>query len=588
MIKDSVMTAAVPLAGSGRTWRAFKGRGVAFVAAGAGILMLVLNTLHRESYSGDEGFYGVTALNMLQAPEYIIRPSYYPAGDFLADKDGFAHPPFNSYLYALSFWLSRGSLIGPDVVNVLSFVLLLFISYRLIALYDLQAARFATLLLAASPAILTYYSQLEPEPLMTSFGLVALYCVLRGGMAPMPTPWAWLFLGGVCLGLSYALKLWLCGPLVLAVGVALCLRARHWQGKLHHKLGGILVFAAAALLPSAAHLLAVWWVHPNDIGFWVKNIYFGVFTNSGISGSKLGGGGTPAEWVHPVWYYGAALYRDHFFLLPIIVLGLRSALRDAAGKSELLWAIGAGLFGLAPLSLMKVKEPLYVLSCSIFIYFLAGLCLAALIRRIASETKIDSLSARLGTAVLLGLLLLFPLAYARGIQPEKITRMFVIAHSITFILFLGLFLWSRRKGTARLFERSVYAACVLSILAVFAYTSVTHRPRDQMITRLVMPYLQDNSPNTVSMIASNFKCYQLYSYRRGTYWHDLPLEEGPEIVLGKRGFANVGAFILDPDDLQKATIAPWLRWLETHAAEKTGELDRRLGHASGFRVFVRR
>jgi hypothetical protein len=394
-------------------------------------------------------------------------------------------------------------------------------------------------------------------------------------------------LAGLCLGFAYALKLWLCGPLALACGVALCLRARHWPGKWPQKLVGFVLFGAAVLIPAAAHLLAVWLLHPEDLGFWIKNIYLGLFTNSGISGTKLAGSGMPADWVHPVWYYAAAIYRDHFFLLPIIVVGLRSALRDAGDKAELLWIIAAGISGLAPLSLMKIKEPLYILSCSVFIYFLAGLCLAALVRRIGSEVKIDSLSVKLGTVIVIGLLLLFPMAYARGIQPENITRLFVIAHSITFIVFLGLFHWSRLRETGRLFERSIYVVCLLSLIAGFSYDALTRRPRDQIITSLILPALQSDSPRTVSMIASNFKCYQLYSFHRGTYWHDLPLQEGPEAVLRRPEFENVHAFILDADDRRVPEIGPWLRWLEVNAVEKTSELDAKLGRGSGFRLFVR-
>src|SRR5688572_8672220 len=78
---------------------------ILLLAATASICMLILNVFWRESYEGDEGFYGVTAQNMLQSPAYLLRPSSFPAGDFAAGKDAFAHPPFNSYLYALALWL---------------------------------------------------------------------------------------------------------------------------------------------------------------------------------------------------------------------------------------------------------------------------------------------------------------------------------------------------------------------------------------------------------------------------------------------------------------------------------------------------
>src|SRR5436190_10667289 len=116
---------------------------VLVLAASSCCFMLVLNIFFREYYTGDEGFYGVTALNMLRSPDYVIRPSYFPAGAFLAEQDAFAHPPFNSYLYALSLWFSRGSLAGPELLNAFSFALLLYFAYRVLSLFDIKAALFA-------------------------------------------------------------------------------------------------------------------------------------------------------------------------------------------------------------------------------------------------------------------------------------------------------------------------------------------------------------------------------------------------------------------------------------------------------------
>jgi len=582
-MKSSLAT-AFPLAASTETKRSPANRKVLLLAACAGLALLILNVFHRESYSGDEGFYGVTALNMLRSPDYILRPSYYPAGNFLAEKEAFAHPPFNSYFYALSLWVARGSMVGPEVVNLLAFALLLYFAYRVAATFDGAAARYTILLLAVSPAILTSYSQLEAEPLMVTFGIMALFCSLRAGIAGGGK--RWLFLSGLCVGFAFALKLWLCGPLGLAVLAALVMRARQWEGGLRPRVLALLIFGVGVLVPPGTHLLAIALSHPEDLAFWLKNIYFGVFASAGISGSKLAGAGVYSDWVHPFWYYGPALYRDHFFLLPIILLGLRPALREA-GIRPLLWIIAAGLFGLVPLSLIKVKEPLYVLSCAIFIYFLAGVCLSALARRIAAREKLDSWSLKIGGAMILGLLFVIPLAYARGIQAGKITGAFVLAHSITFAAFLVVLLWSQRKASPALFERSVYGLCALALVVTFGFGLANRPPRDKTISQIIQPFLQGNPPDAMSLIASNFKSYQFYSYHQGCYWHELPAQEGPETVMAEPRFATVRAFILDSDDLQKPAVAPWLGWLATHATEKTAELDAKLGRATGVRLFLR-
>jgi 4-amino-4-deoxy-L-arabinose transferase-like glycosyltransferase len=560
-------------------------RSLFFLFGVAGLLMLAINLFHRESYSGDEGFYGVTAQNMLQSPTYLLRPSYYPAGDFVADRGGYAHPPFNSYLYALSLWLSKGSLIGPDVLNALSFLALLFFSYQLLALFDRQTGRFAALLLAASPAMVASFSFLEAEPLMTTFGVIALYCCTRGGFPPNRKKW--FLMGGLSLGFSFALKLWLCGPLVLAVVAALLVRALQPKLALRDRVVPTLLVVLGGIIPAALHLGAIAWFYPQDVSFWLREIYFGIFTSAGISGSKFAGASIPAAWIHPIWYYGAAIYRDHFIVFPIILFGARSLLLDARLRKQLLPIVLAGALGVVPLSLMKVKEPLYVLSCCVFLYFLAGACLAALARRLAATGRIDDVSLKLGTVATLGLLLLFPAAYAAHLKPDDITRGFVIGHTLALSALLTAVFWSHRKKSSALLGGTTYAACAIAVVAAFTCNAVTRRPRDEVIARVARPYIQANAPGALSMIASNFKAYQFQTFRRGCYWHELPLDAPADILLASEPFATVRVFILSPEDQRKPEIAPWLHWIEGHALEKTREVDEQLGAVSGFRLFVR-
>jgi 4-amino-4-deoxy-L-arabinose transferase-like glycosyltransferase len=560
------------------------------LCAAACTLLLVTNIFRRDFYTGDEGFYGVTALNMVHAPDYLLRPSYLPAGDFFADRAGFAHPPFNSYLYALSLWLARGSLAGPEVVHVLAFAALLFFAYRIVALWDRRAAWCAVLLLAASPAMLGSYSLLEAEPLMTTAGIAALYCCLRGGGR------VWFFLGGLCLGLAFAFKLWLCGPLVLAVGVALLARiwpvgqragVRQLFAQARARAPGYGLFLLGAVIPAAVHVLTIAWFHPADLGFWLKEIYFGIFMSAGISGSKFAGGNTPAEWMHPPWYYAAALYRDHFFLVPLIVFGGRSLVRDPRIPRLFLWVLLAGAIGLAPLSLMKVKEPLYVLSCTVFLYLLAGCCLAALIRRLEIGGKLDPFSRKVGTVICVGLMMVFPLAYMRHIQPEKLTTTFVALHTLTFAAALAGLAWSQRRKKPALLETALYAVCACAVAAVFGHAWVTRSGRDAQIARSVMPYLRDNPPAALSFVASNFKCYQFHTFRRGCYWRELPLHATPETLLGSAPFATVRVFILDVLDQRKPELAPWVQWLEAHTTEKTRNFGAKGESSPTVRVFVR-
>jgi hypothetical protein len=563
--------------------RALGSRLVFTIAVTAVLFMLLLNVFRRVSYFGDEGFYGVTALNMLHDPTYLLRPSYYPLGDFIAEQNAFAHPPLNSYLYAFALWISNGSFVGLEILNALAFALFLFFAYRLLSLFDITAARFAVALFAASPAILHAWSEVEAEPLMSTVGVMALY---YGACANFQAAQRSLFfVTGLCLGLAFALKLWLFGPFALAAAVLLVARAWQTEGTIAQKITPLLLVGLGAILPAAAHLGAVAWFYPEDLQFWLRKIYFGLFTSEGISGGKFSGDIPEARWVHPFWYYAGVLYRDHFFLVPIILLGLPSLLREPRLNRELLWVISAGVVGLAPFSAMKIKEPMYMLSCVVFIYFLAAGCLAALVRRLNAGPA-SKPPGKIGIAIIIALFVAFPLAYVWGIQPHEITPTLVLVHSALLALSLCVFYWSHRTE-GRFLERTVYAVCCAAVIVGFFYDAVTRRPRDKTISRLIQPYVEGNSPKVLSLIGTEYKAYQFYAFRRGCYWDELPRGELPGTLLATSKFSHVRAFVLEPEDLAKPNIAPWLTWLQNHTTEKTAELNAELGVVSGLRVFVR-
>jgi hypothetical protein len=469
-------------------------------------------------------------------------------------------------------------------VDVLAFAFLLYFTYRILALFDPLAGRLAILLLAVSPRMLFCYSFLEAEPLLTTFGIMALYFVLRGGFERGQKHW--LFIGALCIGVSFELKLWLCGPLALAIATALGIRAWEAPIALSRKLLTLFLFGLVSLLPAAAHLLAIAAVYPQDLAFWLKDVYFGVFTGSGVSGTKLSGAGIAAGWVHPFWYYAPVIYRDHFFLMPIFALGLGSVLSDKTVNRRLLWILLAGVAGLVPLSLYSTKEFLYILTCATLLYLVAAVCLAALVRRLASGEGLDPLSLKFGVAVIGGLLLLVPVAYARHIQPEKITGAFVVAHSLVFGLALVLLWWRGRRHTLPL-ERIICAGCAAFITGAFIFHVVTWKPQDKTIAEVIQASVQPNRPQVLSLISSNFRVYQFLTFRKGCYWDEVPLADGPEKVLAEPKFASVRAFVVDLKEEKQQEMAAWLRWLETHAVEKTSELNSRLGSPSGFRLFVR-
>jgi hypothetical protein len=561
---------------------AVAGRVVFALAVSAVILIVLLNVFYRFSYIGDEGFYGITAVNMLNDSAYILRPSCFPQGDFAVEKDAFAHPPLNSYLYALALWFSNRSVAGLEILNGLFFGLLLLFSYRLLALFDVLTARFGVVLLAVSPTILHAYSQVEAEPLMSTVGVMALYYAARASFQAGQR--AVLFLCGLCIGLAFAFKLWLFGPFALAVAVLLGANAMK-SAPLGRKIRGLLIVAAAALIPTVAHLLTVAIVYPEDLSFWLRKVYFGFFLREGISGGKLAGNVVDPRWIHPIWYYAGVLYRDTFLLIPVILLGLEPLLRDRRLSREFLWTALAGMAGLVLFSLMKIKEPLYILSCTIFIYFFAAACLAAFVRNIGAAAQ-SSRAYKFATLVIAMLVTVFGTAFALGIKPREITPLFVIVHSIGLPLVLVLF-WRARRAAPRFGEWSVYGACAATIAVVSIYTAMIRYPRDETVTRMIQPYIENNPPKVLSLVATEYKAYQFYAFRRGCYWDELPLAEPPEHVFASPELSHARAFVIELEDLTKPEMKPWIAWLEKHAVDKTAELNATLGVRTGARLFVR-
>jgi hypothetical protein len=123
------------------------------------------------------------------------------------------------------------------------------------------------------------------------------------------------FLCGLCLGLAFALKLWLFGPYALAVSVLLL--SRH-GARWHVRAEAAPVFSRRAwrhhpcgIPPARGSVLS-----PEDLQFWLRKVYFGFFIREGISGGKFSGDVIDPRWVHPIWYYAGVFYRDHFFLVP--------------------------------------------------------------------------------------------------------------------------------------------------------------------------------------------------------------------------------------------------------------------------------
>jgi hypothetical protein len=66
-----------------------------------------------------------------------------------------------------------------------------------------------------------------------------------------------------------------------------------------------------------------------------------------------------------------------------------------------------------------------------------------------------------------------------------------------------------------------YATCAAAVVIGFFHDGTTRRPRDETISRMIRPYIEGNSTEALSLVATEFKSYQFYTFRRGCYWDEL-------------------------------------------------------------------
>ncbi len=228
-----------------------------------------------------------------------------------------------------------------------------------------RAALYTALLLAGSPAFLSQSRRAPGEMPLIALSAAGLYLATKGARARRL---ALCFAGGALLGLGSLSRLWVtipyalgtCGFVLVQTTLA---RAREQQPLALRRsvLAGLLGFASAA----AAHPLLGTLLPQSGLPPWLGPI--GLDSLSGRGDGE------------PLWFYPAVLYREHFYLLPLILLGLPALLRRTRVHAVVALAMAFGAcIGVIVLSVPRAKDPTHVLSVVPFLYLLAGASLAEL------------------------------------------------------------------------------------------------------------------------------------------------------------------------------------------------------------------
>ncbi len=366
----------------------------------ATVLSLALcaaGTLWKHTTTPDELVNSTMAANIRSGLEGLIHPTVSPG--FAENWALEALPSLGNtpmYPALLSLFAPNGH---AYLLTTLTWALTLLGVWLALSAASNGSAGAAVLLLASTPFVARPFTLLEFEPLVTCLGILGFAFVVRASMGSHGR--ALGLLGGLCLGLGFATKMWLVLPAWLASLAFLTARAYGKGDAKPRPRSPWQTVIAAAVLGAGSHLIFVGVTAPADVSLWIERVYLAIFSGAGVTGEKLSASMPPDT---SVWSYARWLLRDVGALLAPIVLGFPALTRrlDNLGRAWLAASLAA-LGALVPLSVPVYKEPLYMLPAVPFVYVLAGLCLMAPDRAPARSQRVNETAARvsIGCALVL-------------------------------------------------------------------------------------------------------------------------------------------------------------------------------------------
>lgn len=526
---------------------------IAFAVAAVSVLLLFLGkTIWAGNLSGDEASHIIMAQNIAHDFDYFARPSIMPLGDLDAKRNIVTFAPGDPLLRAAAFKLIGDVFLASALVNALAWAASLFFIYRIARLLGPDSASWTLMLAACSPGLFWMFSWQEAEPTMTSFGLGATWLLTSGHWNRKAVR---TVIGGVLLGFAVVIKLYLVLPFVAVVGV--CIVGRWFDDlppcRFDVKFLGL---ALLGFIPAAcSHLLAVWILAPEELAFWIRQVYLAPLLGTATPlAQKLEGYERIAGLNHPFWYYLAILYRDHFVLVPVLLAAVLDPRRQwQAWRRPEAIALAAGVLVIALWSILANKEPLYILPSITFLYLLSGWALngsadAALTR----SRKMVVVFATLGLGVAIAI------AGRAGIKPDDITPAYVWLHSLAAAAMIAVLFAPKKR-------RSALVPTVLVLLLGF-YVFLTHRnappaSNRQLVAALQAP-LADAEVREISFLADDLNEIQARMQRTGLMWRDLTAEElaEPAALLAPGGrLGNIRAFIAADEQIDDPRYAGLLK-----------------------------
>ncbi len=365
---------------------------------GVALGLCAAGTMWKRSSQHDERVNVIMAENIRAGFEGLVHPSVTPgfSGDWAQEAlPALGNTPVYPALLALfapsghAAWLVLGT-----------FALTLLGLWLALSSAKNGSAAAAVILLSSAPWVVQPFTLLEFEPLVTCLGALGFALVVHARAGNHPRLLG--LLGGLCLGLGFATKMWLVLPAWLAclAFFTACAYDRIEDQSSRAAPAWPLVLAGGAL-GAGSHLIFVALTAPSDLLLWIERVYLAIFSGAGVTGEKLSVNTQPYA---SAWAYVRWLVRDHGALLAPIILGLPALTRRLDGMRRAWLAASLGALGaLVPLSVPVYKEPLYMLPALPFVYLLAGMCVVAPDLAPARSVRINQGAARvsIGCALLL-------------------------------------------------------------------------------------------------------------------------------------------------------------------------------------------
>lgn len=509
--------------------------------------------LDRNDLLGDEAYYGTMARNMLARPADLLSPSLTPLGA-AGDK-----PPLYPALLAVSV-----AALGPTEPalrwpSILLAALIVLATAALAARAAPAPARLATAaLLVALPAFADASRFAQAEIPVTALGAAALLIACRPRAAARDGA-----LAGVLLGLAFLCKLWLAGVFVLAALLALA----PWRREGRAPAAALLAAAAAT---GALQLAAVAILRRSELAHWWEITWgFSLL-------SRLGGEGYDESWRQPAGYYATVLLHHFAALVPLVALGLRSALRrrgEPAPRALLGWCLGTAL-----LSLFAIKSAGYA-----YLVLPAWTTLAALgLTALAAGERLP------WPAVVVAAALGVP---TRATFPAGLPAAFALWAG-GWIALLAVAAIGARRPALRPRLTLVLGAGVLAI-GLFREAQRLPQAHNRVGIReaaaVAAGPLADVAPSRVAYLTPQAPAFAYYTFRSGSYWDQRRDPWSPARRAWVMADTALRVFVVDPT---RSLARGWpdsltLAWLVRSSREVTGEVERRAGHPVPIRVFVR-